>query len=470
MARRESQGLQITLIVFVMLTIILAVTTIAFWNRSKGLTEQNNSLQTSNAELQSSADKALDEATQMKVWLGHSADTSVEEIKQQYERDMNTYARSAAEAQRTYKDVPAVLFAALQQRNSLVADLRQQLKQAQDEFEQTRQQLQAALDESKRIQAESEAELRKTRDDFAAARETTNREKDQLAAELQKVRGQYDELQAANAKQIEALQRDLKNQEIVISQRNNQLKEVTAETFDVPDGKILWVNPRTGVAYVNLGSADGLRRQVTFSIFGVDVNNLARAEKKGTLEITRVVNEHLAEGRISDDTLEDPVLQGDLVYTPLWNAKSALHFALAGFMDIDGDSKDDRELVKQLIQVNNGTIDAEDKGGEVVGEVTSHTRYLIRGDEPSLGEEGDVDATAQQKAWSDLIDQADRLGVEQLTLEKLLDLVGYDGERRTIPLGEAARPDDFVPRPGAQPGQGSVFREREPRSRRQGGN
>ena len=30
MARRESQGLQIALIVFVMLTIILAVTTIAF--------------------------------------------------------------------------------------------------------------------------------------------------------------------------------------------------------------------------------------------------------------------------------------------------------------------------------------------------------------------------------------------------------------------------------------------------------
>ena len=45
MARRESQGLQITLIVFVMLTIILAVTTIAFWNRSKTLSETNASLE-----------------------------------------------------------------------------------------------------------------------------------------------------------------------------------------------------------------------------------------------------------------------------------------------------------------------------------------------------------------------------------------------------------------------------------------
>ena len=80
---------------------------------------------------------------------------------------MSTYARSVPEVQRTYKDVPAVLFAALQQRNKQVADLRQQQKDAQDEFQQTRQQLLQERDEAKRIQAETEAELRKTRDEFA---------------------------------------------------------------------------------------------------------------------------------------------------------------------------------------------------------------------------------------------------------------------------------------------------------------
>lgn len=464
MARRESQGLQITLIVFVMLTIILAVTTIAFWNKSKGLTEQNNSLKTTNGELQNAADTSLDQSSQMKTWIGHAVETNIDEIKAQFERDMNTYARSAPEVQRTYKDVPAVLFTALQQRNGQVSDLRQQLKQAQDEYEQGRQQLQASLGEAQRIQAETEAELRKTREDFATAREALNREKDQLAGDLQQIRTELDELTASTKKQAETLEHELKNKELIISQRDDQIREVTDESFEIPDGKVLWVNIRTGIAYVNLGSADGLRRQVTFSVYGVDVNNVAREDKKGSIEITRIVNEHLAEGRITSDSLAEPILAGDVIYTPLWNAKSALHFALAGFMDIDGDGKDDREIVKRLILMNNGTIDAEDKGGEVTGQITSHTRYVIRGDEPQVGEEGNADESARQAAWTKILSEADQFGVEQLTIEKLLDFVGYDGEKRTIPLGDAARAEDFQVTPGTEPGQGSVFRERAPRA------
>ncbi len=465
MARRESQGLQITLIVFVMLTIILAVTTIAFWNRSKGLTEQNNSLRTNNGELQTAADTALDQSTRMKQWIGFTADTAIEEIQSQYDRDMNTYARSAPEVQRTYKDLPSVLFTALQQRNKQVSDLRDQLKQAQAEFEQSRQQLQTALDDAKRIQAETEAELRRTRDEFATFRDQLNAEKDQLASVVQKSRAALDELQGKSDQQIQELQREVKNQELIISQRDGQLEELTTESFDVPDGKVLWVNARTGIVYVNLGSADGLRRQVTFSVYGTDVNNLSRGDRKGSIEITRIVNDHMAEGRITEDKIGDPILPSDVIYTPLWNANSALRFALAGKIDIDGDGRDDREIVKQLIRINSGTIDAEDKGTEVEGKMTRHTRYLILGDQPTIGESGDVDATARQNAWSRILGQADELGVEKMSVEKLLDFVGYDGEKRTIPLGSAARAEDFAPGPGAERGQGSVFRDREPRPR-----
>ncbi len=52
MARRESQGLQITLIIFVMLTVILAVTTYIFWSQSENLGQQVAELRTQNATLQ----------------------------------------------------------------------------------------------------------------------------------------------------------------------------------------------------------------------------------------------------------------------------------------------------------------------------------------------------------------------------------------------------------------------------------
>ncbi|MCA9152721.1 MAG: hypothetical protein KDA92_25630, partial [Planctomycetales bacterium] len=256
----------------------------------------------------------------------------------------------------------------------------------------------------------------------------------------------------------------LKNQTLVINQRDEQLRQVTTESFDVPDGKVLWVNNRLGTAYVNLGSADGLRSQVTFSVYAVDANNLARQEKKGSIEITRVVNDHMAEGKITSDKISDPILTGDVVFTPLWNARSALHFGLVGFMDIDGDGRNDRALIKRLIQLNNGTVDIEDAGGEVVGSITSHTRYLIRGDEPAVGDtEEETSSQAAQDAWSKIIKEANSFGVEQMSVEKLLDYIGYDGEKRTIPLGTAARPDDFQPKNGPPHGQGSVFRERVPR-------
>ncbi len=120
MARRESQGLQITLIVFVILTIMLLVTTIVFWNRAKTLTADNESLQTANAEAQAAATTALDGLGKLKVWLGHTAQTSVEDIEAQYNRDMATYAKSAPEVQRTYKDVPVLLFSAIQARNKTI--------------------------------------------------------------------------------------------------------------------------------------------------------------------------------------------------------------------------------------------------------------------------------------------------------------------------------------------------------------
>jgi hypothetical protein len=468
MARRESQGLQITLIGFVMLAVILLVTTVAFWNRSKTLGEQNTKLSQDATEAQQAASKALSEAMQMKTWLGQAEDASIDAIQQQYERDMNTYARSAPEVQRTYKDVPAVLFDALQQRNKQVADLRQQLKDAQSEFEQTRQQLLKERDDARVIQAQTEAELRKTRDDFAQYRDQLNQEKDQQMAEVQRLRDELAALESKSAQQIQQLQRDVKSKDSIISQRDGQLAELTTESFEVPDGRVLEVIPRTGMVYINLGAADGLRRQVTFSVFGVDVNNLAREEKKGSVEVTRIINEHLAEARITHDDLSDPILAGDLVYTPLWNARSALHFALAGSIDIDGDGKDDRELVKQLIRVNNGTIDAEERDGEIKGEITRNTRYLIRGEEPEVGEAGDASAKARQDAWSRMIKQADELGVEPMNVVKLLDLVGYDGEKRTLPLGEQARAEDFPVGSDDPRTQGSVLSDRPPRPRPRG--
>lgn len=458
MARRESQGLQITLIVFVMLTIILAVTTIAFWNKSKGLTEENASLTSANQQATSERNQAVEEAQRLKTWIGHEPQASIETIEQEFNADMASYGRSAPT--KTYRGLPVALFQALQERNKQALTLREQMRQAEAEFDQSKQQLQTALAAAEQAKAEAEAALLQTRDDFAQQRSEINAQKDQLAAEVQSLRQQVDQLQATTTAQIRDLQNELQNKDAIIGQRDDQLKELQDESFEVPDGKILFAHPRTGRVMINLGSADGLRRQVTFSVYGVDVNNVAREEKKGTIEVIRIIGPHSAEARVTSDDFADPILSGDVIYTPLWNSRTALRFAIVGKIDLNEDGRDDRQVIKNLIRLNGGKVDAEDQDGKVVGQLTPQTRYLVLGAEPGDSDAGD--AAALRSVWSDMINQADRFGVEQLSVQELLDFVGYDGEKRTLPLGDRAKSDDFVPRPGAAAGQGSYFRDRGP--------
>ena len=473
MARRESQGLQITLIIFVMLTVILAVTTYIFWSRSGNLAREVATLQKDNGTLKAAADQAIDNATQLKELIGHSPDTAIEAIKEQFNRDMLTYAGDTLpEVQRTYKELPAYLLATIQDRHQQINTLDEQVKRLTQELDKTKQQSQQEIAEAKRIQAESEAALRKTRDEFAGERDRLNQEKGQFAQQIDQSRTAMTELETKSQQQIDALQKQVKNKDLILEQREEQLTAATQTSFEVPDGKITWVNPKTGMVYINLGCADGLRRQVTFSVYGTDVNNLVREEKKGSIEVTRVIDDHLSEARTTEDDPKQPILPGDVIFTPLWNSDSALHFALVGVMDIDGNGTDDRELIRRLVTLNSGTIDAEDVDGEVKGQITNHTRYIVRGDAPGAADEGDDNAVGErQNAYTQLMRQASDFGVEQLSLEKLLDFVGYDGEKRTIPLGQDARPEDFpaLPEGGVlRSSTGNAFKEREPPVRRSG--
>ena len=70
-----------------------------------------------------------------------------------------------------------------------------------------------------------------------------------------------------------------------------------------------------------------------------------------------------------------------------------------------------------------------------------------------------------------MIGEGQQLGIEQLSVEKMLALVGYHPEDRTVQVGRDANPDDFRARSQDGPpdrSTGSTFRPRRPPER--GGN
>ena len=65
------------------------------------------------------------------------------------------------------------------------------------------------------------------------------------------------------------------------------------------------MNQYNRTVWINLGRADGLEPQITFSVYSGDTDNLAKATKKASIEVTQITSDHMAE-RVVEDKNSDP--------------------------------------------------------------------------------------------------------------------------------------------------------------------
>ena len=140
-----------------------------------------------------------------------------------------------------------------------------------------------------------------------------------------------------------------------------------------------------------------------------------------------------------DDRTTNPIVVGDVIYSPIFQKGKAVHFALAGLIDVDGDGQDDRELVRNLISISGGVVDAEvTPDGKRTGSVTIDTRYLVVGERPKSG---NLEAAA--KAMEKIQSECDLAGVAQISLDRFLSDIGYQHATRTVGLGDNAKGSEF---------------------------
>ncbi|NIP84339.1 MAG: hypothetical protein GTO03_01770, partial [Planctomycetales bacterium] len=113
------------------------------------------------------------------------------------------------------------------------------------------------------------------------------------------------------------------------------------------------------------------------------MKNALNLDPKGALEVVRIVGPHLAEARITEDTLVNPIIPGDRIISPIFNAGRPERFAVAGTVDLNGDGQSDLEQLLALIRRNGGIVDAYvDENGLPVGLVTAATKFVIQGEPP----------------------------------------------------------------------------------------
>jgi hypothetical protein len=473
MASRENQGLHIALILLIMLSVGLCVFLYVFYSRSERFrveaetartkaAQDGKALENANFNVQTlkymvnGGNKTLtqmaDDLEGMKGTEGD--DATMAQIRKNYTDNMALYGApdQESESARNYESLPTFLLSRVRDLNQQLADLRnterdltaqkaqietaaaERTKQFEDTANTARKELEA---ERAKFQADL-ADLRKQMEGLAGQ----STEKDTKITELT---AQVEKVQSESEKKIT-------DQATVIGAQGKTIRAMRNESFETADAVVTTVNPKGGVLFVDIGSADYVKPQQTFSVFDKGTTAIMDAKPKGRVEVTQVVGEHVAVCRVLDENVSNIIVPGDMLVSPTWDPGRPMHIAIAGAVKITDDDSDDTALLKNLIELNGGVVDDE---------VTPQTRYLIN----DIGREVSEDTAKSGKEESDTVTKvkaATDLGVSQIGSDKFLSLLGWKADVKSLTFGtgsaDMGAEDAKAPADGADGG----FRKRTP--------
>jgi len=440
---RENQGLQIALIIFVMLTIILGVTTFLFYKQFQEQAIARAEADKVAEEQKSAAATIQTDYNDLKEKSGFAMTATADSIGDDYGADKELYMGNLPEGQHTYRAALADQFNALTRKGESLTDATADnvaLKKQIEDLERSKRPL---IDAEKARADTAVANLDQAKTAYNDARSAlTQQQGTQYNTYVQKEQQAVQAQQNLNA-QIALHQGRIEELQELIDTKNKKIIEIIEPTFEMADGKIRWVNQRNRTVWIDLGRADALQRLTSFSVFPSDTNDVSKGGKKASIEVTQVLGDHLSECTITDDEYGDPIMPGDVIHTPVWAPGEREHFALSGGMDIDGDGKSDLATVRRIITMNGGVVDCYvSNEGQFEGDFTNSTRYLVMGDKPD-----ETSSEAVLTAHREIINRADGLGVMPITLKALLDKMGWKNQAPVVRFGRDGNPNDFRVQP-----------------------
>lgn len=427
MAARQDQTQTIITIVCAILILLLSIVAYLTWSSSKQEFARAEELGDQLNTEKNLRKKTVGEAESMLEMIGFGPGTPFEDVTKRFDEDRNAYMSTYGEGAQTYRNVLSSSQTenmTLAQQESVakgqVAKLERDLVALSAEYEKK-------LNEAQNKANESKTDLAAERTRFNTERENIEQQRRQLIQRTARIEDDFNTrlAQVQTDRDGVALESTKKDKTIEKLQAERTIEDPTSE---VADGQVTYVNQANQTAWINLGESDSLRRQVTFSVFASELSDAAKAEKKGSLEVVRLLGDHIAEAKITSDDPRDPILPGDRVYSQVWERGKAMRFALTGLIDLDGDGNSDLQRAKDLIALNGGVVDSSlEDDGKTDGEMTVSTRYLVLGDSPNT-----PGKAFYRDGFQKMSRQADTLGVEVITLTDFLNRMGYRPAEETF--------------------------------------
>jgi hypothetical protein len=465
MATRENQGLQAVVIILSILTLGLLVGVFVVNNMRKTQFARAEAATASATDAQQKMSAAQQEASELKLLAGFAETDTMDAVREAHKADMDKMGVAPDEESRRLRNVLSRFFDENKKLTLNIAEENAEVKTLSERL--------LAVESQKDAQVKKlQEEMDKVRQDMADERAKFEAEYARINTANKTIDDEMKELQKSHDDAIAELEKKLQQGEnrmatLQLSIDKLRLGVPNPDQFAQPaDGMISSVDQRSGVVWVNLGSADGLRPQVTFAVAEAGLEDAAAAEKKGAIEITQILGPHLAEARITEDDATNPLMPKDRIFSQVWDRGRKVGFGIAGFIDLDGDRVSDLEKLKSIIAASGGIVDAApNEAGQKEGELKVSTRYLILGENPN-----DPRLNELRTSWNELGSQAEELGVDTIALDEFLSLIGWRNEARSVPLGPTAQARDFpvgpleqeLPRKPGRSAGGDVFKPRLP--------
>ncbi len=460
MPARQDQTLQIFLIISIFFSLVCAVLGFLAWRAYSEESQRYAALENDNRSKQTSIGNLTAENEGFREMIGFGANDNAADIKTAFDEEMKSRGAGVAdEGSRNYRKVSETLYADVQRLAASEASLKDQVKDLSNRLSAVQSEADNQIKKFDEQRVAAETNLANERNTFKEDRAKLEAVQKELMATVEKQSTEFEAKLAQSAAEKAELEKKVAELERSVTLFAEQRKDEPG-SFEVADGRISWIN-QNGTVWINLGSLDSLRRQVTFSVYDADEHDAEKAAKKGSIEVTRILGEHMAEARVTEDDATNPILTGDRIYSQVWQPGKQLHFALTGLIDLDGDTRSDMQLARELIELNGGVVDAYvTDDGSIEGAIEATTRYLVLGELPESASQGKA-----QESWHTMNQTANSLGVETITLSQFLGQMGYKPQDRAVRLGSGASARDFAPQPGdnlRRANSGKEFRPRSP--------
>jgi hypothetical protein len=497
------QSFIIALVVFVILTFVLAVTTYLFFKKAD---ENLKAFEAKQKELSEANTKRLDAEAKRDVLvkdvLGFDEGTTNEEImeskKDAIDAVYGSYLKNE-DLQPTYADAVDWLSAAIKKHSTQLSslqnttdDLAKKKKEAEEQhqaemkkLDEARQVAQADLDKLRKEKADYEtqaaADKNKLIDEKKAADDRVKRARTLSGkiAEAQKHlsqdrRGRWPADPADGGKEagetdlderrLALLLEEMRDRERAVARLNQlvaQLRAVdpaiqstvlnaipTDDRVDSFDGRILSVNEIDRTVLVACGTTTGLRPGLQFSVFSPGDPQPQLGDAKATVEVVAIESDSLVRCRVRRDETRDPILPGDVVATSLWSPGAPLEVVVVGVVQFGGDTAGDERRLKQLI---------ERIGGSVEEAVAPSTTMVVDAGVPKMtGGDAELQGarkqmTAKQKEFrTRQLEDAKKLGIKVVGIEPFLGMMGLQTEavrenRLPVPVRDRALPTPAAP-------------------------